>query len=314
MAKTEVNNIRNLVLCGHGSTGKTTLIDALLHETGAVKRPASVDAGTSICDFDEEEKHHKYTIEAKVVHFAHAGKHFNMMDTPGYPDFIGQTIGAMRGADTAAIVINAQAGIEVNTRRVFAEAQKAGLGRMIIINKMDSENIDFPKLLGDIQELFGKACVPLNVPIGHGADFKGVASTLAVPNDTAGALVDPAEISEPLVESIIEVDEAVMERYFEGQQPSSEELGKLIVRAVAQGSLIPIVCASGKTGVGVKQLLDAMATCGLSPDMVVRTATDAEGKTVEVKADPAGPLVAQVFKTRIDPFVQKLSFIRVFSG
>jgi len=314
MAKIEVNDIRNWVLCGHGSTGKTTLLETMLHETGMVKRPASVDAGTSTCDFDEEEKIHKYTIEAKVTHFEHSGKHFHVLDTPGYPDFIGQTIGAMRGVDSAAIVINAQAGIEVNTRRVFAEAGKAGLGRMIVINKMDSENIDFPKLLGSIKELFGKVCVPLNVPVGHGADFKGVVSTLNVPADTAGALIDPAEISEPLVESIIEVDEAVMERYFEGQAPSSEELNQLIVRAIAQGNLIPIVCVSGKTGAGVKELLGAMAACGLPPSVVPRTAKDSEGNPVEVKADPAGPLVAQVFKTRIDPFVQKLSFLRVFSG
>ncbi|HLA83617.1 MAG TPA: elongation factor G, partial [Thermoguttaceae bacterium] len=296
------------------SAGKTTLVDKILTSTGTVNRNASVDDGSSICDFDEEEKHHKYTIEAKVTHFEHGGKHFHVLDTPGYPDFIGQTIGAMRGVDTAAIVINAQAGIEVNTRRVFAEAGKAGLGRMFVINKMDSENIDFPKLLSDIQELFGKACVPLNVPVGHGSTFKGVLSTLDAPADTAGALIDPAEISEPLMESIIEVDETVMERYFEGQQPSQEELGQLIGRAIAQGTLVPIVCVSGKTGVGVKELLDVMVTCGLTPGMVKRTATNAEGETVEVKADPNGPLVAQVFKTRIDPFVQKLTFLRIFSG
>jgi elongation factor G len=314
MAKHEVANIRNWVLCGHGSTGKTTLLDAMLHQTGAVKRPASVDDGTSICDFDDEEKTHKYTIEAKITHFEHAGKHFHVLDTPGYPDFIGQTIGAMRGVDTAAIVIGAQAGIEVNTRRVFAEAEKAGLGRIIIINKMDTENIDFPKLIDDIKELFGKRCVPLNVPIGHGNDFRGVVSTLAPPADASGALLDPAEISEPLVESIIEVDEQVMERYFEGQQPSPEELGQLMVRAIAAGSLIPIVCVSGKKGIGLVELLDAMATCGLPPGMVARSVTGADGAAVAVKADPAGPLVAQVFKTRIDPFVQKLSFLRVFSG
>ena len=164
-------------------------------------RPASVDEGTSICDFDDEEKQHKYTIEANVVHFDHAGKHFQVIDTPGYPDFIGQTIGALRAVDTAAVVINAQSGIEVNTRRVFAEAKKAGLGRMIVLNKMDGDNIDFPALLANIQELFGKACMLLNVPLGQGADFRGVASTLSVPADTAGALVDPAEV-EPVAPGI----------------------------------------------------------------------------------------------------------------
>ncbi len=314
MAKYEVGQIRNILFCGHGSSGKTTLIDKLLNATGAVNRAASVDDRTSICDFDEEEKQHQYTIEAKLTHFEHAGRHFHVADTPGYPDFIGQTIGAMRGMDMAAIVINAQSGIEVNTRRVFAEAEKAGLGRMIVINKMDSENIVFADLLSSIQELFGSACVLLNVPLGQGADFRGVASTLKPGGDTAGALVDPAEISTPLMESIIEVDEEVMERYFEGQQPTDEELSRLIVQAVAEGTLIPTVCVSGKTGAGVPELLEAMATCALPPAAVKRTARMPDGSEKEVPPDPDGPLVAQVFKTRVDPFVQKLSFIRVFSG
>ena len=128
MAKHKVEDIRNVALCGHGGAGKTTLVDNILNHTGALKRQASVDDGTSICDFDEEEKTHKYSIEAAVTHFDHGQKHFNLIDTPGYPDFIGQTIGALWGVDTAVIVINAQSGIEVNTRRVFAEAKKAGLG------------------------------------------------------------------------------------------------------------------------------------------------------------------------------------------
>ncbi len=124
MAKYNVLDIRNIAFCGHGNSGKTTLIDTILNETGAVKKLASVDDGTSICDFDEEEKTHKYTIEASVTHFERGGKLFNVIDTPGYPDFLGQTVGALWGVDTAAVVINAQAGIEVNTRRVFAEAKK----------------------------------------------------------------------------------------------------------------------------------------------------------------------------------------------
>ena len=190
MAKANIQDIRNLVLCGHGSAGKTTLADSMLYKTGVVNALPSVDDGTSVCDFDAEEKHHKYTVEATMVNFDHGGKHYNVIDTPGYPDFIGQTIGAMYGVDTAAIVINAQSGIEVNTRRVFDEAGKAGLGRMIVINKMDAENIDFPALVAAIQELWGNSCVLLNVPIGDGHDFKGVASTLRVPEDTSGALVD----------------------------------------------------------------------------------------------------------------------------
>ena len=128
MPKFNVQDIRNIALCGHGSSGKTTLVDKMLNVTGAVTRPASVDDGTSVCDFDEVEKHHKYSIESAVVHFEHAGKRFNVIDTPGYPDFIGQAIGALRAVETAVIVINAHSGIEVNTRRVFQEAGKAGWG------------------------------------------------------------------------------------------------------------------------------------------------------------------------------------------
>jgi len=314
MSKYSVEQIRNVVFCGHGSAGKTTLVDKLLTSTGTINRAASVDDGNSICDFDEEEKHHKYTIESSIVHLDHGGKHFHLIDTPGYPDFIGQAIGAMRGVDTAAIVINAQSGIEVNTRRVFAEAKKAGLGRMIVLNRMDAENIDFPALIENIQELFGKACLLLNVPLGQGAGFRGVAGTLKPPADADGALIDPAEISETLLETIIEVDEAVTERYFEGTPPTDEEIAQLIVKAVAQGSLIPMVCVSGKTGAGLPELLEALSLCALPPNTLARKAKNAAGEEVEVKADPAGPLVAQVFKTRIDPFVQKLSFIRVFSG
>ncbi|MBI2826908.1 MAG: elongation factor G [Planctomycetia bacterium] len=314
MAQHKVEDIRNIAFCGHGSAGKTTLADTLLAKTGAITHPASVDAGTSVCDFDEEEKHHKYTIESSLVHFTHGDKFFNIIDTPGYPDFIGQTIAALRGVDTAAVAINAHSGIEVNTRRVFQEAGKAGLGRMIVITKMDLDNIDFPELVKNIRALFGNACVPLNVPLGSGAEFRGVASTLSPPADKAGALVDPASINESLIESIIEIDEAVTERYFEGQQPTPDEISRLIVEAVAGGTLIPMVCVSAKTGAGVPELLDALALCALAPGKIARTAKKADGTEVAVKCDPAGPLVAQVFKTRIDPFVQKLNYLRIFSG
>ena len=308
-----VDSIRNLVLCGHGSSGKTTLADTFLTLTKTISGSPSVDDGTSICDFDPEEKAHKYSIEAAFIHFDHANHRFHVVDTPGYPDFIGQVIGPMQGVETALVVINATSGIEVNTRRVFEEAEKAGLGRMIVINKMDSENIDFPQLIEDIREMWGNRCVLLNVPVGCGADFKGVVSTLNVPDDTTGALVDPREISEPLIESIIEVDDEVMERYFEGTPPTEKELGSLIVRAVQAGSLIPIVCCSGKQNIGVQELLDAVTLCGLSPADLPRTGKQG-GDDVEIKPDPQGPLVGRVIRTRIDPFVQKLSFIRIYSG
>ena len=309
----KVENIRNLVVCGHGSAGKTTLVDQLLVNSGAVNANPSVDAGTSICDFDEEEKHHKHSVEATVVNFDHAGKHFNVIDTPGYPDLVGQMIGSLRATETALIAIDAHAGIKVNTRRAWAEAGKAGCGRILVITKMDTENIDFPGLLDQIKDVFGNSCALLNVPLGSGESLSGVASTLEVPDNTDGALLDPAEINESLIESIIEVDEAVMEKYFEGELPSTEELSRLMVQAIAAGSLTPIVCVSTKKDIGVKELMDALVQAALPPDAVTRTATK-DGDQVTLKPDASAPLAAQVFKTRIDPFVQKLSFIRVFSG
>lgn len=313
MSKYSPENIRNIVLCGHGGSGKTTLADAFLNVSGKVKRPASVDDGTSICDFDEEEKSHKYTVETSCINFDWEGKHFDIFDSPGYPDFIGGAIGAMGASDTAAIVVNASAGIEVNTRRVFAEAKKAGLGRMVIISKMDGDNIDFDALMDSIHSVFGSEAALFNVPVGHGANFTGVVDVLK-PTDAEGALVDPNELHESLIESIVSVDDAAMERYFEGELPSDEEMAKLIAKGVKEETLIPVFCVSAKSGVGLKELLNALAAYSLPSNAIERSATNADGEEVEVVADAEAAVVAQVFKTRIDPFVQKINYIRVFSG
>jgi elongation factor G len=314
MAPSNVQDIRNIVFCGHGSAGKTTLADAILTTTGAVKRQGSVDDGTSICDFDEEEKHRHNSIESTLVHFSHAGKQFNLIDTPGYPDFIAQVLGALHAVDTAVVVIDAHAGLGVNTRRVFQEAGKHGLGRIIVFAKMDADNVDYSALLNTVRELFGHACIPLNVPIGHGPGFKGVASTLDPPIKADGAVVDPNSIHDSLIEAIIEVDDAVTERYVEGTLPTAEELSRLLPESIAAGSLIPVLCVSAKTGGGMKELLDGLALCALPPDKIPRMGKNEAGQEVPVKADRAAPLVAQIFKTRIDPFVHKLNFMRIFSG
>ncbi|MCC7475412.1 MAG: elongation factor G [Pirellulales bacterium] len=308
-----VEDFRNIAVCGHGSSGKTTLVDHLLVKTGAVTSHPSVDQGTSICDFDEEEKHHKHSIEAAIVHFDHAGKRFNLIDTPGYPDFIGQTIGALRAVETALITIDAHAGIKVNTRRVWREAGRAGLARILCITKLDADNVDFPGLIDAIREVFGKQCVLFNVPVGLGHELKGVLSTLDVPKDTAGALIDPAALNEAAIETIVEADEAAMEKYLEGEMPSKADLERLCGLAVRQGSVTPVVCISTKTGAGIDELLAVLVQAALPPTGIVRTA-DKEGDAVTLKCDPAAPLAAQVFKTRIDPFVQRLSYIRIFSG
>ncbi len=313
MTKVKIEDIRNVVICGHGSAGKTTLVDTMLSNCGAVDSQPSVDEGTSVCDFDPEEKDHKYSIEAAVVNFDQFGKRFNLIDTPGYPDFIGQAISAMAGVDLALIAVNAHSGIEVNTRRVFAEHQKDGRGRMIVVTKMDDENVDLAATVDSIRDMWGSQCVLLNVPQGQGSDFRGVLSTLHVPDDISDAVIDPNEIHEALIESIIEVDETVMERYFEGTPPTDEQVANLIVHAVADGTLVPIVCCSAKNNIGVTEILEAIAKCGPNPTTHALTGTK-EDQDIAVKADPEGELVARIFRTRVDPFVQKLSFIRVYSG
>lgn len=313
-----VENIRNVAVCGHGSSGKTTLVDQLLVNTGAVKGQHSVDDGTSICDFDEEEKHHKHSIEATCVHCDHNGKRLNLIDTPGYPDLIGQTIGAIRGADNVLVTIDAHAGIKVNTRRVWEEASRAGLGRIICITKLDSENIDFPGLIESIKEVFGIQCALFNVPVGLGNDLKGVTSLLApfeakdAPSE-GSPVMDVLPLREQALESIIQVSDEAMEKYFEGETPSAGELEKLTVEAVKQGMVTPIVCVSMKQGVGVDELLQVLTLATLSPADVPHAGRK-DGDVVTLKADPQAPLAAQVFRTRVDPFVQKLSFIRIFSG
>ena len=224
-----VADIRNLAICGHGSAGKTTLVDQMLVKSGAVNANPSVDAGTSICDFDEEEKHHHHSIEATVVHYDHQGRRINLIDTPGYPDLVGQMIGSLRAVETALIAVDAHAGVKVNTRRAWEEAEKAGCGKIIVLTKVDSDNVDLSGLVESLREVFGSTCALLNVPLGEGENVRGVASTLSPPSDVEGAQIDPSEIHEALIESIIEVDEGVMERYFEGELPSEKELSQLMV-------------------------------------------------------------------------------------
>lgn len=315
MTKYSVENHRNVALVGHGATGKTTLADLILHKTGVSNRAGSVDDGTSLLDIDDDEKHHKHSLSSAVVHCEHQGKRINIIDAPGYPDFIGQSFGAIRAAETAVIVISAGAGIEVNTRRMFNLAGQAGIGRMILINKCDMDNVDFNQLVSDIQEMFGAACVPLNVPVGIGEDFSGVVSTLKVPDTVPdGVQASPADINQTLMDAIVEADEALMERFLEGEELSPQEVAGGVSKAIAAGTLIPILCASSKNDVGVSEFLDALATIALAPAEVKRTAKNGAGEDVPVQADPNGPLLGQVFKTRIDPFVAKMSYLRIYSG
>ncbi|HEV3144246.1 MAG TPA: elongation factor G [Gemmataceae bacterium] len=317
MAKHKVDDIRNIVLVGHRAAGKTTLADAMLIKAGAVDRRGSVDEGTSVSDFDEEEHHRKFSIDTSILNATHQGKYLQILDTPGYPDFVGVALSALAAVETAVVVIAAPAGIEVNTRRMFTEAGKRGLARMLVINKLDGENIDFEQLLGNIRETFGKGCVLLNAPVGIGAGFKGVVDVLNSPaSPPADVSVDLATARGQLMDAIVEVDEAMMEKYLAEEPIPPEQLNAAIPKAMAAGSLIPILCTCAKKDIGIVELLDAIAGFAPSPaDGLTRKATPkGDGEPVTLKASESGDFIGQVFKTINDKFVGNLSYIRAFSG
>ncbi len=280
-----------------------------------------MDDGSSVSDFDEEEKKHKYSIDSSVLHLDHAGKRVYLIDAPGKPDFVGQALGALNAVDTAVIVISATGGIQVNTRRMFNEAGKRGLARMIVINKLDSENIHFDDLLKNIRDTFGKACVLFNAPINVGPGFSGVVSVLTPPaSPPAGCSVDLGAQRSLLIDSIVEVDEGLMEKYLSEGDLSPDELIAALPKAMASGTVIPILCTAAKRekDLGVPELLDAIVKFTPSPKSATRRkGTKGTGdKATEVVIEPSetGEFVGFVFKTISDKFVGSLSYFRVLSG
>lgn len=309
-----IDSIRNVALVGHGAVGKTTLADLMLHKAGVNSRAGSVDDGSSLLDTDGDEQDRKHSITSSVIHYDHAGRHLNVIDAPGMPDFVGQVIGALRAVETVVITISAAAGIEVNTRKTFQYAEQAGCARMIVINKCGAENVRFDELLGNIRELFGPACALMNVPIGLGDQFSGVCSTVTLPEAVPdGCVVDPNEANQQVVDAAVEADEELMERYLEEGEISQEELADAIQQAIAAGTLIPVFCLSARQDIGVSEFMDALAAYAPAPSTMARTGRK-EGEDVPIEQQADGPVIAQVFKTRIDPFVAKMSYLRIYSG
>jgi len=305
------NNIRNIVLLGHAGSGKTTLTESILHKTGATNRLGSVDDKTSICDYYDEEKEHQYSIGSAVVHANHAGKLLNIIDTPGSPDFIGPAIQAIPAAETAVIVISASAGIETNTRKLFNLAAEADKPRLIVINKIDADNIDLPGLLKNIQESFGMQCRCANLPA---ADKASVID--CIENETGDSpLMDVAQAHTELIESVIEADDELMESYLGGEEISSEKIASVFVKALKAGTLVPIVFTNARKEVGVTELLDIIVKYTPAPTQAAPAKLKAGETVTELKADPAAPLAGLVFRTAFDPRSNmKYSTIRIFSG
>ncbi|MHC4471297.1 MAG: elongation factor G [Planctomycetota bacterium] len=316
MASYTTKDIRNVVLAGHSDAGKTTLAEALLFAAGATSRQGTVQDGTTVADYDVEEKERGHSIDTAIMHLDRGGRRLNILDTPGRPDFIGHTLEALSAVETVAIVVNASSGLGVNTRRVWLEAERAGLGRIVVVSKMDLENIDLDALLADLRKSFGERIIPANLPLGHGPDFKGVVPTLTLPAEIPPEVADEAaQVHESIMEAVIEADDQLLERYLGGEEISAEELSVGVAAAIREGTVVPLLFVSAEKGVGVIELLDFLAVALPSPEgKIVRGVLDgAEGdEPKEKNAD--SPFCAQVFKIMTDDYVGKISFIRAYSG
>jgi len=314
MPASRPSDIRSIVLIGHGGSGKTSLAEAMLHAAKATGRLGSVDDGTSMMDYSDIEKERNHSVDPAAAHFEHAGKTIDLIDSPGYPDFIGGAICSLAGADVVLLVISASAGIEVNTRRLHKAAGELNMPVAIVINKIDADNVDLAGLMGQIAETFGQACKPMNLPTDGG---KGVVDCFTRDSGSAD-VADVADAHTQLVENIIESDEEMMEAYLGGEEIPTDKLGAAVGRAMVESTLIPVLFTSAKAEVGITELMDAVANYFPTPDVVkqrpINSAANGEGEEVAFATDPRGAFIAQAFKIATDPFVGKLAWIRVLQG
>ena len=310
-------NLRTIALVGHGAAGKTTLAESLLAAAGAIAARGAVEKGNTVCDFDAQEKELGHSINSAMASFNWLNTKVHLVDTPGYPDFAGQAIGALAAVDTALVVINAQTGIELSTERMMRLAAARGLCRMIVINKIDADNVDLPKLVGEIRERFGRECMLLDLPAHHGQD---VVELLG--HDSGDSDFESVALAHrALIDQIVEEDEDLLARYLEeGADPSLDELHAPFEKALRAGHLIPILFVSARTGAGIPQLLDVLAKLapnpaeGNPPPFYKGDPGDPASQPFNAEPDANRHVLAHVFKVVSDPFIGKLGVFRVHQG
>ena len=314
MVSYTTESIRNIALVGHGASGKTTLVESILHQIGKLPAPGSVEKGNTVCDFDPQEKVHQHSLDSALVHFDCNGARINLIDTPGFADFLGQAIAVLPAVETVAVVINAQTGIEAITQRIMERASERRQCRMIIVNKIDAENLDLAGLVGQIQEGFGKECLPINLPAGGGARVVDCFFNPAGDSDFSSV----ASAHSALIDQVVEMDEELMALYLDqGEDLQPEQLHAPFEKALREGHLIPICFVSARTGAGVKELLDIFVKLlpnptEANPEPFLKGAANPE--LLHCAPDPGKHLVAHVFKVLIDPFIGKLGIFRIHQG
>ena len=322
----QTDKIRNVALIGHGGSGKTTLTEALLFATGVTNRQGRVEDGNTVSDFDKEEINRKVSIGTTVIPVEWDDMKINIIDTPGYFDFVGETYGALRASEGAILVIDASAGIEVGTEKAWNLLEKHKRPRFIFLNKMDKENINFDKLIGELKETFGDKVFPFALPVGEAEKFKGfvnvrdevayryddrVKSEIPLYEDEKISIID---IRESMMEKVAETDDVLLEKFFSGEAFTTEEIAIGLRKAVANGEIVPVFIGSAEKGIGMDYLLSVIDRYIPSPADVGSVMGLKDGVEVERKIDVKEPFSAIVFKTIIDPFVGKLSLFKVMSG
>jgi elongation factor G len=317
MASYSTEAIRAVALVGHGGSGKTTLAEALLHRAGAIQVKGSVEKGNTVCDFDPQEKTAGHSLNSALVNFAAEDIHVHLVDTPGYPDFAGQAIAALAGVETALVMVNAQTGIELMTERMMHWAEQRGLARMIVINKIDADNVDLPALVADIRERFGNECKLLDLPAHDRADVVEV-----LEHESGDADFDSvAHAHRELIDQLVEEDETLLARYLEeGADPSPGELHAPFEKALREGHLVPILFVSARTGAGLDPLMHVLATLapnpteGNAPPFYKGKLGDETAEAFHAEPDSNKHVLAHVFKVIADPYMGKVGVFRVHQG
>jgi len=314
MPRYSTESIRTIALVGHTGAGKTTLAEALLAKAGAIAAQGSVEKGNTVCDFDPLEKQYQHSLNSALVNFTWKNVRIHLIDTPGSPDFMGQAIGALAAVETAMVVVNAETGIQLATDRMLKWAAKRNLCRMIVINRIDAENADLPAILSRIQQAVGRECLPINLPANGGKD---VVDCFFNPDGEAD-FSSVKEAHSALVDQVVEVDEALMEKYLEQGEVAPEQLHAPFEKALREGHLIPVCFTSARNGAGIEALLDIFAnlapnaTEGNAPPFLKGEGADAQ--EFYAVPGPKAHVLAHVFKVVMDPFIGKVGIFRVHQG
>lgn len=331
MANFDVEKIRNIAVIAHGGAGKTSLIEAMLFDSGSIDRLGRVDDGTTTMDYEPEEITRKITISSSVAFCDWNDYRINLVDTPGFINFLEDTRGCLRGVDGAIVIVSALSGVKAETQKIWKYASEFELPRLIFVNKMDKENANFSRPLGELEKAFGKDALPLQIPIGAGESFRGIVDLIKmkavlfddgksteaeIPPDM---LPEVEEYRKKLIEKIAESDDALLEKYLEGGALTDEEIIKGIKEGALTKRFLPVTCGSALKNIAIPQLLDAAVLCLPSPAEMARISpvkgkNPKDGKEVERKPSQTDPLSAYVFKTIADPFAGRLSIFRVYSG